>query len=291
MYGFRPFFPMQLIPTAYAAATFLSTMLGGAFALRFSHWMDRIMAFSGGVLLSAGLLDLLPEAIALNTRAPHATVQAHDVFTPLGYTVVGFVLFYLVERMAILRSYHSHHHHPYRWGAGSAAPDDSHEDTEHSIDQTSKREDEAPISRVRQVGVLGAAGLCIHSLLDGFSIGVAYHASPTLGALVAGAVIAHDFSDGVSTVTLLLSARNSRSTSLAWLFVDAIAPVAGVALASFLSLSDRSLGDLLGWFAGMFVYLGATHMLPEAHAISDSWQTVAWTLAGIVLVFFFTCAG
>src|SRR5690242_7942430 len=89
---------MPGLPAMYAVATFFSTLVGGAFALRFSSWMDRIMAFSGGVLLAAGLLDLLPEAVALQTGgAPHG-VDARTVYPPLLFAVLGFLFFYLVER-------------------------------------------------------------------------------------------------------------------------------------------------------------------------------------------------
>lgn len=279
---------MPPIPAVYAAATFLSTLAGGFFALRFSHWLDRIMAFSGGVLLAAGLLDLLPEAIALHSAARHGPLSAAGVYRPLLMTIVGFTLFYLVERMAILRSYHSHHPHPEVVIEHTDGPSEKEALSDLSRDAAlnshGKAHSHSHGSASGQVGILGAAGLCIHSILDGFSIGVAFHANAALGVLIAAAVIAHDFSDGITTVTLLLANQRSRKTSLFWLCLDALAPLLGVALATHLSLSNQHLADLLALFAGMFVYLGATHMLPEAHALSDSWVTVFWTLAGIVLM-------
>jgi zinc transporter ZupT len=287
----------------YALATFVSTLLGGLFALRFAQYMDRIMAFSGGVLLAAGLLDLLPEGVNLAVehnggRAASLHGSIYEVFL---CAAGGFLLFYLAERMAILRSYHSHHHHPpiqpdtrdQSQPSPVAAAILELEDTNHShpgsasaADERSARQEESP--RRRQVGILGAAGLCIHSLLDGFSIGIAFHASSALGLLVAIAVIGHDFSDGITTVVLLVSSRNSRGASIFWLVLDALAPLIGVGLASILTLSPHHLADLLGFFAGMFLYLGATHMLPEAHAISDSSGIVVWMVIGVVLMFLVT---
>ena len=56
-------------------------------------------------------------------------------------------------------------------------------------------------------GSLGAASLSLHSFLDGVGIGLAFKVSTTVGAIVAAAVLAHDFSDGVNTVSVILKNR------------------------------------------------------------------------------------
>ena len=56
----------------------------------------------------------------------------------------------------------------------------------------------------RERGVLGAGSLSIHSFLDGVAIGLAFQVSPAVGAIIAAAVLAHDFSDGINTVGLIL---------------------------------------------------------------------------------------
>ena len=64
----------------------------------------------------------------------------------------------------------------------------------------------------------------MHSFLDGFAIGSAFHANSTIGGLVAIAVIAHDFGDGVSTVGVVLGSKGGFRASIGWLLADAIAP-------------------------------------------------------------------
>ena len=54
-----------------------------------------------------------------------------------------------------------------------------------------------------ELGTVGAAGLSIHSFLDGVTIGIGFQASPVIGVAIALAVIFHDFSDGLNTVTVL----------------------------------------------------------------------------------------
>src|SRR5258708_988377 len=53
-------------------------------------------------------------------------------------------------------------------------------------------------------GPFAASVLCVHSLLDGISVGLAFQASHDVGIIVAIAVLAHDFSDGINTMNLVL---------------------------------------------------------------------------------------
>ncbi len=116
-----------------------------------------------------------------------------------------------------------------------------------------------------RVGSVGAASLSLHSLLDGVGIGLAFKVSTAVGAIVAAAVLAHDFSDGINTVTMILKNRGRSLRAARWLLLDAVAPVLGVLLTFFFGLSDRHLGLVLSLFCGFFLYLGASDLLPESH--------------------------
>ncbi|HST24688.1 MAG TPA: ZIP family metal transporter [Gaiellaceae bacterium] len=117
----------------------------------------------------------------------------------------------------------------------------------------------------RRRGTLGAASLSIHSFLDGVGIGLAFKVSTPVGAVVAAAVLAHDFSDGINTVTVILRNRGKGIRALRWLLLDAAAPVLGVASTYLFTLSDAHLGIVLSVFCGFFLYLGASDLLPESH--------------------------
>src|SRR5919201_861168 len=59
------------------------------------------------------------------------------------------------------------------------------------------------------VGLVGAIGLSFHSFLDGLAIGVGFKAGASVGVIVLLAVVAHDFADGLNTVTFMLATRNN----------------------------------------------------------------------------------
>src|ERR1044071_2948325 len=112
----------------------------------------------------------------------------------------------------------------------------------------------APIERLWRRGALGAGSLSLHSFLDGFSIGIAFKVSPAIGFIVSVAVLAHDFSDGINTVSIILRNQSGTRSALRWLLLDAAAPVAGAAAAMVLEFPPDALGPCLALFAGIFLY-------------------------------------
>jgi ZIP family zinc transporter len=157
----------------------------------------------------------------------------------------GFVFFFLAERALVL-------HH---------------------------RDDADQIHAHAQVGALGAAGLSVHSFIDGLGIGLAFGLSNETGLLVFIAVLAHDFADGLNTVGFVLRQSGDRARAIRWLAVDAAAPLVGAVVGSTLSISEAHLGSLLAVYAGFFIFMGATDLLPHAHQ-HPSGRRVLLTLAG-----------
>jgi zinc transporter ZupT len=163
---------------------------------------------------------------------------------------IGLLAFFLAERALVL------HHR---------------DDTEHARAHA-------------QVGALGAAGLSAHSFVDGLGIGLAFNIDNATGLLVFLAVIAHDFADGLNTVGFVLRQSNDRARALRWLIVDALTPIAGAIVGSALAISEQNLGELLALYAGFFLYMGATDLLPHAHE-HPSAKRVALTILGFALIF------
>jgi ZIP family zinc transporter len=136
-----------------------------------------------------------------------------------------------------------------------------------------------------QAGLWGAAGISVHSLLDGVAIGEAFHAGVSVGWIVSLAVIVHKFADGVSTVGIMVSTGRSTRLANRMLVLTALAPLVGLAVQTVVPLPLSLLALLLGWFSGVFLYLGAAALIPAAHAASESpWLPVA-TLSGAILVY------
>jgi ZIP family zinc transporter len=134
-------------------------------------------------------------------------------------------------------------------------------------------------------GGVAAGVLCLHSLLDGIAIGLAFQASHQIGIVVTIAVLTHDFSDGINTMNIVLRNGGDRRRAFRWLLVDALAPVAGVASTVFFALPGSAFGTALALFAGFFLYIGASDLIPESYHAHPKFLTTAMTLAGAAVLY------
>jgi ZIP family zinc transporter len=134
-------------------------------------------------------------------------------------------------------------------------------------------------------GRLGASSLSLHSFLDGLAIGFTFQVSTTVGMVVALAVLAHDFSDGINTVSMILKNGGSKKEATKWLFVDAITPIFGIIVGTVLTVSESTLGLLLALFCGFFFYIGASDLIPESHHAHPTYFTTLMTILGVAVLY------
>ncbi len=134
-------------------------------------------------------------------------------------------------------------------------------------------------------GHVGAGSLTIHSFLDGLGIGLAFQVSASLGAIVAIAVLVHDFSDGINTVNLSLVGTGKPKVARLWLIADALAPLIGIGVASLLKIPDQTFSIILALFAGFFLYIGASELLPESHHRYPRFFTTIMTVLGALVIY------
>src|SRR6188472_586274 len=145
------------------------------FGLRHKRHLHRILGFTAGVLLGVVAFDILPEIFDLTSE--YGLEPIHSMIA----LVIGFLLFHSAEKLTVI-------HH---------AQEESYADHHHP-----------------QVGLLSALALVGHSFMDGVGIGLGFQVSTIVGVAVAVAVIAHDFADGLNTVSLMLMHGNTTRRSL-----------------------------------------------------------------------------
>jgi ZIP family zinc transporter len=238
---------MNLLPVYLSFGAFLSELVGGLFVVRFRSKFGLIIAFAAGTLIAIPFFDLLPESIKLAIRL------GIPVESIMYATILGFLLLFVLER------YFSFHR---------VCEDRSCKNIHHPKE-----------------GIIGAAQLSLHSFLDGFAIGAAFNFDVHVGAVVTSAVIFHRFSDGINIVTIMLNAGNSLRSCLYMLFFNALAPVLGAISTLFINIPEQYIAFLLAGFAGGFLYLGASDLLPEAHQKNPPLPSLMCTLSGFLLIF------
>lgn len=133
-------------------------------------------------------------------------------------------------------------------------------------------------------GTIRAGSFSIHSLIDGLVIGFSLNVSFELGVVVAIAVLAHDFSDGINTVTAILKSGQDKKIAMRWLLIDSIAPVIGIILGFMLPIAEAHLGVLVSVFAGFFIYIGLADLIPESYHNHPKYWTTVLTILGVLFV-------
>ncbi len=241
---------MNLTSILLAIVTCFSTFLGGAFAARRRKNIGILGAFAAGILITSSLLDMLPQTFRLATSI---SVFLENV---MAMTVVGFLFLYIISKIITKHAY----------GENGEYVEIKH-----------------PIG-----GLFATSQLSVHSFIDGMAIGFGFQTDIHVGIVIAFAVICHDFTDGLSAVTVMLNSGNSLKNSLRMLFLDAVAPVLGAICALFIVVPQYYLVLILPFFAGGFLYLGASDLLPEAHEKNPQILTVISCTSGFILVFILT---
>lgn len=232
-----------------ACTAFCSTLLGGLTAIKYKDNLHRLLGYTAGVIIGVVAFDILPEIF--NSIMHHH----YSITGPMIALVIGFLLFHIIEKTILIHhqqegEYEAHHH-----------PD---------------------------VGIASALALSGHSFLDGVGIGLGFQASTAVGIAVAIAVLAHDFSDGMNTVGLMLAHENKTKKAFALLMLDAVAPILGALSTLLIHIPDNLLVLYLGFFAGFLLYIGASEILPEAHSKHSSYGTIALTVFGAAFMFVVT---
>ena len=234
------------IAIALAAVTALATTLGGFLAIKVKDRLHLVLGLSAGLLLGLVAFDLLPEIFQMNTDSLGGVPVVSVAL------VTGFLLIHFAEKI---------------FGSHEPAHSDYGHDHEHSFNVA---------------GTLGALAMAGHVFIDGLALGLAFQVGNSLGYAVFIAILAHAFSDGLNTVSLLVKSGHWTKTSFMLLGADALMRISGAALATYIVFSEPSMAIYLAAFSGFVIYLATSHILPEAHSRHPSKLTMLATVVGVI---------
>lgn len=181
------------------------------------------LPFGAGALLAAAFFDLLPEALE----------SASDPHELLRYVVLGFIIFFVLERTASW--FHHHHEHD-----GSV--------------------------RDNQQNRLMIIGDFMHNIIDGAAVGAAFLVSVPTGIIAAIAVSAHEIPKEIGTFGILMS-RGWKDKKVVGMNVLTAAGTIISATTIYVvgQTTDLSFAPLLALTAGFFLYVAASDIIPDIH--------------------------
>ncbi|OGG30084.1 hypothetical protein A2973_02490 [Candidatus Gottesmanbacteria bacterium RIFCSPLOWO2_01_FULL_49_10] len=187
---------------------------------------------------------------------PEAVEQASDSHPVFLAAMAGLVAFFILERLLMRYGFHGTHH-------------------EHA-------------DHTESLPILVIVGDTLHNFLDGVVIALAFVANPALGLTTTLAVAAHELPQEIGDFTILLNQGWSRRRVLLVNVFQSLATVPGalIGYASGTALAGH-LPLFLAAASGIFLYLGASDLIPELHHRAGHkhvFRVVAPLLLSIVLV-------
>ncbi|MEM2904483.1 MAG: ZIP family metal transporter [Candidatus Bathyarchaeia archaeon] len=200
-----------------------------------------LVGFSAGAMMGAAFLDLLPEALE------HS--GSMGIFS---YVVLGFVLFFLMEKFLYWRHCH---------------------------------EGERGVRTFTYMNLIGDG---VHNFIDGLAIAASFTASLALGAATTFAVIAHEVPQELGDFGVLVYGGLGRTRALLFNLLSALTAVVG-ALTGYLLfpyVEDLSV-LLLPLAAGGFIYVSGSDLIPELRREADEKKSAlsfAFFLLGILFM-------
>ena len=210
---------------------------------RLDYILFLLVSFSAGALLGSAFFHLLPEAI-----------EENDALFVFGMLMVGFVVFYLLERL--LRWRHCH---------------------------------EFDCDNHKVLGYQNLVGDGVHNFLDGLIIVSAFSVDVSLGIAVTLSVVLHEVPQEIGDFGVLLYSGFSKSKAIVFNLLSALFAVGGVVMGYFaISQIEPVIQYLLPLAAGGFIYIAASDLIPELHkekSASKSLNSFAIFLVALVFMF------
>ncbi len=185
--------------------------------------LDRILillvGFAAGGLIGGAFLHLLPEAVE--------KCGGDLVFI---YALIGFALFFLMERYLYWRHCHN------------------------------------GVCDVHSFTYLNLIGDGVHNFTDGMIIAASFMTDIKLGVVTTLAVIFHEVPQEMGDFGILVYGGFSKMKALFCNFVCGLAAILGALLGYLLSnITENISVFLISFTAGGFIYIAASDLIPELH--------------------------
>jgi zinc and cadmium transporter len=206
--------------------------------------VKTLVAFSAGALLGGAFFHLMPEAI-----------EKMPVLTSFEITLVGFLLFFVLEEYLHWHMCEECDIHPYSY--------------------------------------LMIIGDSVHNVLDGLVIAGTFMVSVPLGIVTTLLIIAHEVPQELGVFGVLVSGGFNKHKAILFSFIAQCTCVLGGLFAFFFFTTVTSLTTLIIPFAaGGFLYIAASDLIPSMHETEgfEKITSFVWLCIGILFMLYIKLA-
>ncbi len=244
---------IALVLTAIAG---FSTGIGSAIAYFIKKpkmiYLSFSLGFSAGVMVYISFVELLPQALDNVGQ----TLGVASFFA--GVLFIGIIDFLIPEVK-------NPHHYK-----------DPSEINSDKID-----------SSLMRAGVFTAVAIGIHNFPEGLATFGTALGDVRLGIIVAFAIAIHNIPEGISVSVPIFYATGDRKKAFFYSFLSGIAEPVG-AVVGFLILmpfmSESLLSALMGFVAGIMVYISLDELLPVAHRYGHNHTVIIGIVLGMLVM-------
>lgn len=195
----------------------------------------HLVSLSAGALMGGAFLHLLPEA-----------VEESENFNIFLYVLVGFILFFLIEKLLHWRHCHKQN------------------------------------CSIHTFAYMNLVGDCIHNVIDGLIIAAGFITNTQLGIVTTLAVAMHEIPQEIGDFGVLVYGGFKKTKAVFLNFVCALTAILGGILGYLLSGNITSFSMfLLPFAAGGFIYIAASDLIPE---IKKEINIKSWTITFLVFL-------
>jgi len=183
-----------------------------------------LVAFAAGALIGGAFLEIIPEA----------SEHIKDMTLLFLYVVLGYLLFFILEKYLHWRHCHS---------------------------------PECTVHRFTYLNIIGDA---VHNFTDGLIIGAVFLINVKVGIAATLAIISHEIPHELGNFAVLVYGGFSKLKALLFNFLSSIFAIVGTLVGYYFAhmISGFS-GILLPLAAGGFIYVASCDLIPELHKEED----------------------
>ncbi|MCK5112480.1 MAG: ZIP family metal transporter [Thermoplasmatales archaeon] len=238
-----------MISLAYIVlTTFVIALIAfvGVFTLAMKeHLLNKILlvlvSLSAGALMGGAFLHLLPEAVESS--------EGGDI---LGFVLVGFILFFIIEKVLHWRHCHK---------------------------------GKCDVHTFQYMNLIGDS---VHNFIDGLIIAASFIVSIPLGITTTVAIAAHEIPQEIGDFGVLIYGGFEKKKAILLNFAVALTVVIGGIVGYLISNSvEQAVVFLIPFAAGGFIYIAATDLIPEIKKelnIKKSMATMLVFICGILIM-------
>ena len=244
---------LALLITAIAG---LSTGMGSIIAFFIKKpkvvYLSFSLGFSAGVMVYVSFMELLPQALEQIGQIISVTAFF------LGILFIGFIDILIPEK-----------------------------ENPHSFIGLSERLGVKTNDKLMRTGLFTVLAIAIHNFPEGLVTFGAALSDIRFGAVIAIAIAIHNIPEGISISIPIFYASGNKKKALEYSFLSGLAEPAG-AIIGFLILlpflSTSILYSLLGFVAGIMVYISIDELLPIAHQYGHGHTVIIGVVLGMLVM-------